>query len=196
MKSASGKFVLRLPSSLHQSLSMESKKKGLSLNQYCLEILQSRFQRKENNVNQQLPHANKIIAKLREKLGPSFLGIILFGSRALGENTEDSDLDLLIVLHPSAPLNRDLYRWWDGQGFDLSYPVNPHFVHLPDDTASIGSLWLEAASSGSLLLDKGNKLSHFIQKVRNTIDQGLVQRSWSHGHPYWIWKNHEKQIPH
>lgn len=196
MSSVSGKFVLRIPSSLHQSLSSESKKKGLSLNQYCLEILQSRFKCNTKALQQHLPHANKIISKLKKKLGDSFLGIVMFGSRALEEHTEDSDLDLLIVLKASASLDRSLYRWWDDQSFDLSYPINPHFVTLPSDTSQIGSLWLEAASSGKLILDTNNKISAFFKKIHQAIDEGLVQRSWSHGHPYWIWKNHEKQIAH
>lgn len=196
MKESSGKFVLRIPSMLHQSLSAESKKKGLSLNQYCLEILQSRFQAKQENLSGLLPNVKKIISKLKQKFHDAFLGIAVFGSRVLGEHTESSDLDLLIVLDKSMLLNRGLYRWWDEQNFDLTYPVNPHFVNLPSEASSVGSLWLEAATSGKLVLDTNNKISLFIQKVRNTIDRGLTQRSWSHGHPYWIWKNHEKQITH
>lgn len=35
----SGQFKLRIPKSLHRQLSMQSKKEGTSLNQYCLYLL-------------------------------------------------------------------------------------------------------------------------------------------------------------
>lgn len=35
----SGKFNIRIPSSLHQRLAIEAKKEGVSLNQYCVYLL-------------------------------------------------------------------------------------------------------------------------------------------------------------
>ncbi len=35
----SGQFKLRIPKSLHRSLSMNAKKEGISMNQYCLYLL-------------------------------------------------------------------------------------------------------------------------------------------------------------
>ena len=35
----SGQFKLRIPKSLHKSLSEHSKKEGISMNQYCLYLL-------------------------------------------------------------------------------------------------------------------------------------------------------------
>ena len=35
----SGQFKLRIPKSLHRQLAMQSKKEGISMNQYCLYLL-------------------------------------------------------------------------------------------------------------------------------------------------------------
>lgn len=35
----SGQFKLRIPKSLHRSLSMHAKEEGISMNQYCLYLL-------------------------------------------------------------------------------------------------------------------------------------------------------------
>lgn len=39
LESYSGQFKLRIPKSLHRSLSEHSKKEGISMNQYCLYLL-------------------------------------------------------------------------------------------------------------------------------------------------------------
>ncbi|GEM_PF-1068566 len=196
MKQVSGKFVLRIPPALHSNLSFESHKRGLSLNQYCLEILESRFKKASAGLSSLLPHSKKISTKLHQKFGATFLGIIFFGSRVTGQSTENSDLDLLIVLDDSVLLKRSLYQWWDEQHFESPYPVNPHFVKLPSEVRQAGGIWLEAASSGKIFLDPKKKLSGFIKKLLEAIEKDYVQRAWSHGHPYWIWKSHEKQITH
>lgn len=38
-ESYSGQFKLRIPKSLHRQLAMQSKKEGISMNQYCLYLL-------------------------------------------------------------------------------------------------------------------------------------------------------------
>lgn len=39
LQSYSGQFKLRIPKSLHRSLSMHAKEEGISMNQYCLYLL-------------------------------------------------------------------------------------------------------------------------------------------------------------
>lgn len=39
IQSYSGQFKLRLPKSLHKSLSMHAKEEGISMNQYCIYLL-------------------------------------------------------------------------------------------------------------------------------------------------------------
>lgn len=42
-------------------------------------------------------YSNKIVERLKESLGDKLHKVILFGSRARGEETEDSDIDLIII---------------------------------------------------------------------------------------------------
>jgi antitoxin HicB len=58
----SGKFVLRIPRSLHRSLDREAKKQGVSLNQYILHLLSER-------------HAMTKIENVLEQSGPFFANL-------------------------------------------------------------------------------------------------------------------------
>ncbi len=61
---------------------------------------------------------NKIVARILEVVKPT--KIILFGSAARGEMTENSDLDLLVVVPPSVHRRRTaqkIYRNLIGVGF-------------------------------------------------------------------------------
>lgn len=42
-ESYSGQFKLRVPKSLHRQLAMQSKKEGISMNQYCVYLLSQRI---------------------------------------------------------------------------------------------------------------------------------------------------------
>ncbi|MDM8534642.1 toxin-antitoxin system HicB family antitoxin [Clostridiaceae bacterium HSG29] len=46
----SGSFRIRMPKSLHKSLSDDAKNEGISMNQYCIYLL-SKAQEREHNVN-------------------------------------------------------------------------------------------------------------------------------------------------
>jgi predicted nucleotidyltransferase len=67
--------------------------------------------------------------ELGAALGDNLEQIIMYGSRARGDETPDSDLDLLLVLKDASPSNRDkahqiIYRlMWD-RGFDPLISMN------------------------------------------------------------------------
>ena len=69
----------------------------------------------------------------------------------------------------------------------MSRTVNPHFVHLPRDPLSCGSLWFEAALDGIVLFERDLAVTRFLQEdVRRAVADGLIVRKSSHGHPYWV----------
>jgi predicted nucleotidyltransferase len=67
--------------------------------------------------------------ELEATLGSNLERIIMYGSRARGEDTPDSDLDILLVLKDASPANREkahqiVYRlMWD-RGFDPLISMN------------------------------------------------------------------------
>jgi uncharacterized protein len=74
-----------------------------------------------------------LLQLLRDELGAALGGnleqIVMYGSRARGDETPDSDLDILLVLKDASPGNREkahkiVYRlMWD-RGFDPLISMN------------------------------------------------------------------------
>ncbi len=167
---------------------------GRSLNQVCLAKLQAAG-------TMIAPSGMEILST--ELINPDFLeaviwrwqeqlaALILFGSAARGEATEDSDVDLLLVMRPPVKIRRGLYRLWeelcqDYEGAQDTDRVSPHFVSLPERLEEAGGLWYETAIEGILLWESGLQVSRFLALLRRAMGQGLIQRRTLHGSPYWI----------
>jgi hypothetical protein len=119
------------------------------------------------------------------------VGLILFGSAARGDATEDSDIDLLLVMKPEVNIARGLYRLWDffcnEPIASRDYPrISPHFVHLPGSVRDAGGLWYEIAIDGIVLWESDPGVSRFLRSVREAMGQGKIRRRTVHGSPYWI----------
>jgi len=189
--SYSGKFVLRLPRELHKKLRTSAVKSGVSLNQFCLQLLSQRG-RAQTDLSSRLGNSlsyewlEKMQRSFQERFEKSFIGILLFGSVARGEQRSTSDLDLMIVVRNELKLRPALYRWWDENQIGAT-KVSPHFVHLPEiGESEVGGLWLESAMDGDILIDSDHILEKKLKLLRDEVAEGNYTRKWSHGHPYWI----------
>ncbi len=173
----SGKFILRVEPELHQSLARRAQANGLSLNELCVQFLSQGVNGLSDSViNEEL--LRQIIA-VYQPLG--LQSVVLFGSSARGTQTESSDVDLLLVMHASTSIKRELYRHWDHE------KINLHFVHTVSDLSRPSSLWLEVALDGKILYQDQQKLtSNALKQIRQKILRGDFIRKESHGHPYWV----------
>jgi predicted nucleotidyltransferase len=129
-----------------------------------------------------LPDAQRIAQLWGEPLE----GIVLFGSQARGETWDTSDIDLLIVLPEGTPLIRSLYDRWDHQVapyFDRR--VSPSIVLCRSDASDVGSVWIEAAVDGVILLDRAGRIAHMFEQIRQDIATGKLLSGETHGHRYW-----------
>lgn len=176
----SGRFVLRIDSSLHAALREAANQAGLSLNEYCARKLV-------------LPGANvtgpaaDIVMRAAVLAGGSLVGVVVFGSWARGELADSSDVDLLIVLDEGIPIDRRLYREWDRAPMSWSgHPVEPHFVHPPPPDARLSSVWAEVAVAGVILFEREFVLSRRLVAIREAIAAGRIVRRTLHGQPYWV----------
>jgi predicted nucleotidyltransferase len=185
-KAASGRFVLRLPQGIHEALRTEASRRGRSLNSICQEALESYVTSGSGKADD-----SSMISDIRQLLGDSLKGIVLFGSVARGEARQGSDVDLLIALDQDRVLSRSLYSAWDEQV--RSGARSPHFVHVPVKAADAGSVWMEASVDGVVLYDRDGGVSRFLGSLRGLIASGGLKRRWAHGHPYWVWTKGEKQ---
>lgn len=180
MKIPSGKFVLRLTPQQHLVLRKAAAAHAISLNEW---ILQSLF-------STETP--SQIVSLILATYKADVKSIILFGSVARADNTKASDIDLLIVLASSCPIDRNLYRKWDQEVLPLlGSQYSPQFSHSPD-IQSASSLWLEVALDGKVLYDNGGG-EKILQALRHQIASGHYQRKMSHGHAYWIHRRNDEE---
>lgn len=174
----SGKFVLRIHPDLHARLKKEAEGRRISLNQAILSHID------EQAANEtQFPYLRSILNRYKTGL----LGVILFGSQARGDALPSSDIDLLLVMSSTIPIQRNLYQEWQNH-FDTKefHLLSPQFVHVPKDLGELSSLWLEVALEGDILYDPRNQLRKTIREIRNRIAAGQYIRKSTHGHSYWV----------
>lgn len=192
MKSPSGKFVLRIPEKFHAFLQKEAIAKNISLNQHCNDRLLGGLGISQPDFAAVL--MNALFEALRIH-GQDLEGIVLFGSWARGEQSEGSDIDLLIVLTQGMKIKRELYRKWEKaeshfSSESLGSALEPSLVALPNPDQAFSGLWAEISIDGMILFDRSQKVRQTLCRVREAIADGTLRREKAHGQNYWI---HEKK---
>lgn len=181
-------FVVRLSPVLHRRLKRAASKMELSLNEFAVGLLGGNLGPKDGGQFAELVEA------IRAEFSSNELeGVVLFGSEAKGSATEESDIDILVVLGRNESINRRLYREWDraiAERFETRFPraLSPHFVGIPDSLLDAHGLWFEVAVSGIILWDRMGEVQHCLIQLRESMCAGAIQRRFAHGHPYWIRK--------
>ncbi len=198
MSNASGKFVLRIHPELHQLLREASEEQHVSLNQFCTAQLSRAFG-KDINRTERIAYGVPIdtLQSLLRDAGLPVIGCILFGSVGRGTQTENSDIDLLLVLPTKQLPERSFYHKWDaiiGPALKQLVPreVSPQFAALPETPLSGGSLWFEAALEGIVFWEPRQEISSCLIAIREAMAEGKLVRQISHGHPFWVRTEHEK----
>lgn len=183
----SGKFVLRVAPEIHGELKVTASRLGKSLNEFCVDLLQKGLHGKTAGKASLLPEGKKITSSLRKKFGRHLLGVLVFGSQARAEADPWSDVDLLIVVDETIPIERPLYRWWD-EALEAGLPksINPQFVRPPSDVREAGGLWFEVALAHEILWEKRGLVSDLLERLKETIASGAVRRYTTQGQPYWV----------
>ena len=127
-----------------------------------------------------------LLEKVGRKWAGELVGIALFGSTARGNDTQASDIDLLIALESGIRIERSLYDRWDRVVRLSALPaerVVPQFVALPIPPAEAGGIWLEVARGGIVFYDREGRLARFLISLRDLSADGNVTRKTVHGHP-------------
>lgn len=173
----SGRFLLRMPPSLHAALDGAARGAGLSLNEYCVRRLATAGTCHDDAVT--------LLSRAATVAGENLVAVVLHGSWVRGDVTDESDVDVLIVVDPSVELSRSLYRAWDSEPVSWGgRPVDPHFVHEPEKDTFSG-LWAEIAINGRVLFDRDGRVPTHLVRVRRAIAEGRIVRRVVHGRPYW-----------
>lgn len=176
----SGRFLLRIEPGLHAALRRAADRAGLSLNEYCARKLAGGGVGIGDPGWQAVERAGAVVEG-------RLAGVAVYGSWARGEPTETSDVDILVVVDPSTPISRGLYRRWDEEPVRWEgRRVEPHFVHLPPRGQGPTGTWAEVALDGIVLFDRDLVLSRRLVEFRKLILNGSMARREIHGQPYWV----------
>lgn len=176
----SGRFVLRMPPELHETLRVAAAAAGLSLNEYCVRRLRTPARPLAAGLTE-------AVSRCDAQFGERLVGIAVFGSWARGEAGAESDVDLLVVASNRVPIRRELYRLWDSAPLLLDgHAIEPHFVHLPGDGARVSSIWAEIAIDGIILLDREFQVARRLNTIRHEILAGRIRKHSLHGQTYWV----------
>jgi predicted nucleotidyltransferase len=180
---ASGRFLLRLDPGLHAALREAARAEDVSLNEYCVRKLAA-----PPGAAVASPDALAVLRHAASCFGADLVAVVAFGSWARGEESDESDLDLLVVVDDRIALERDLYRRWDRDALDLAgRAVDVHIAHLPDPDRFSPSVWGEVAIDGIILFERNFEMSRRLGEVRRRIAAGeVVRRLAPGGQPYWV----------
>lgn len=175
MKTKKEALFLRVEPDLNKKLKGLSEQANQSLNEYCISALESSI-----GDGIEFDEFKQITTKAKKLFKDSLKAIIVFGSYARGDNTSESDIDVLLVL--DCKINRELYSRWDMEEDQVSN-LSIHFSALPKQ--SLSGFWCEIALEGVTIFDKDLSVSRFLIALRNKILSGEFVARYSHGHRYW-----------
>ncbi len=132
-----------------------------------------------------------IVQALRAGLGDDLVAVALFGSRARGEATPESDWDVLVIARnlPERVMKRHALlkglvpdTWYDNLSI-LGRTPQEFESHLP-------ALYLEIALDGIVLFDTDGYLTQRLAKLRAAIERLGLERQMEGGETRWRWRSH------
>ncbi|AKA72984.1 nucleotidyltransferase domain-containing protein [Saccharolobus solfataricus] len=142
---------------------------------------------------------NDMVKIMREEFKDDLISVVLYGSVARGDNRNDSDVDLLIVIDNlpmdgilkrirlfetkvEDKLNLDEY-WSKGYYISLS-PI----LKTPEEAGKISPLYLDMVYDAVILYDKDQFFTKILQKLKGRLMELGAERVRMGKRWYWILK--------
>ncbi|QXJ29059.1 Nucleotidyltransferase domain protein [Saccharolobus shibatae B12] len=142
---------------------------------------------------------NNMIKIMKEEFKDDLISVVLYGSVARGDNRNDSDVDILIVMDNlprdsmlkrirlfetkvEDKLNLDEY-WNKGYYVSLS-PI----LKTPEEAGKISPLYLDMVYDAVILYDKDEFFTKILQKLKERLTELGAERVRMGKKWYWILK--------
>jgi predicted nucleotidyltransferase len=141
-----------------------------------------------------------IVEALKANLGGKLISIILYGSTARGDVSEDSDIDLLIVLENLSESRLERIRIFDEvekrcerelKSVENEYNIKIFFspiLKTVDEARKITPLYLDMVEDGIILFDRDDFMKKTIDRVRARLRELGARRIWRGRRWYWVLK--------
>jgi len=142
---------------------------------------------------------NKILYQVQEilnkKFKNNFLGLVLFGSFAKKTQTENSDLDILLIFK-ELPQNRikklDLIIPFISK-IETEHNIEINFILKEDKNLKINFLIADIAEYAKIILDKTGTISRLFNEIKKNYELGNIRKILNNDH-YMLWINPELKI--
>ncbi|ACP34918.1 DNA polymerase beta domain protein region [Sulfolobus islandicus Y.G.57.14] len=146
---------------------------------------------------------NNMVKIMKEEFKDDLTSVVLYGSVARGDNRNDSDVDLLIIIKNlpkdsmlkrirlfetkvEDKLNLDEY-WKNGYYISLS-PI----LKTPEEAEKISPLYLDMAYDAIILYDKNQFFTKILQKLKERLKELGAERVRMGKKWYWVLKKDSK----
>ena len=136
----------------------------------------------------QISSIREIVEGLKEKLTDCLVAVVLFGSRARGDDHEESDWDILVIAHdlPDRPFRRHIFlnahlppRWRAAISLIAKTPE--------EFEASLPAFYLDIALDGIVLYDPHGYMQEKLTRLQTLIRKKGLRREKIEGSFAWRW---------
>ena len=136
----------------------------------------------------QISALSKVVEGLKEKLTDSLVAVVLFGSRARGDASEESDWDILVIAHdlPDRSFRRHTFlktrlplRWRAAISLIAKTPA--------EFEASLPAFYLDIALDGIVLYDPHDYMQEKLTHLQKVIRKKGLRRKKIEGSFAWQW---------
>jgi len=131
----------------------------------------------------------KVLTALQTALGDHLIAVVLFGSRARGEASAESDWDLLVLAEglPEKPFERHLFLKQqlppDCRGAVSLLAKTPR-----EFEASLPPLYLAIALDGQVLYDPRGYVAQRLAALRRSMEKAGLHRQRTSAGEVWRWE--------
>jgi len=134
--------------------------------------------------------ADKLVKHLLKFFGDRLVSVIVYGSVGRGEASEESDIDLLVVVRdlPKSRFERQriFSRIEEEIGRD-SAKFSP-ILKTPEEASRITPLYLDLVEDSIILYDRDDFMKKVLDRLRRRLEELGARRIWRGKSWYWILK--------